>query len=126
MQRLAQELGSGALVACVSGDHGFAPALRYAAGRGCTTVAVTAPPQARRRPAWAPPPDYARFPLPAAAERCLVWDESWLPGPRQAAEEAAAAARVAGAAGLAPPPLPARGGVVAAWRAGRGHWSLDA
>lgn len=121
MQRLALELGGRATLVCVSGDHGFAPALRFAAGRGCTTVAVTAPTQAKRRPAWASPPDYARFLLPAAAGRCLVWQDAWLPGPQQAAEEAAWAS----AAGLAPPLLPAQGGVTAAWRVGKGYWSLE-
>jgi hypothetical protein len=106
------------ILACVSHDHGFAATLRFAASRGCTVAAVTDPLKTRRRPAWAPPPDYSRYPLPAAARCCLVWDGGWLPAAEQAAAEAQLAAQWEREAGLARGPLPAPGGVAAAWRLG--------
>lgn len=127
MQRLALQHGSACAIACVSNDNGFAPALRHAASKGCFTVAGTAPLKTRRRPPWAPPPDYSRFPLPAAAGRCLVWDHRWLPGPQQAAEEAALAATWAEREpGYAPPPLPCPGGVTQRWMAEERRSSISA
>lgn len=106
------------VIACATNDHGFADALRFAAARGCEVWAVCEPLRTRRRPAWAPPPDYSRFPLPAAAGRCLVWDSSWLPPAEQQAAEAAAALEWAADADLPAAPLPCRGGMPAVWRAG--------
>lgn len=103
------------VLACASNDVGFAPTLRYSAARGLATVAVTDPLRTRRRPPWAPPPDYGRYPLPAAAGRCLAWDDRWLPQQQQADEEAALAQAWAAETGLPLPPLPCAGGVVRAW-----------
>ena len=125
MQRLvgrhADGLGSSAaaIIAIASNDAGFAPALAYAASKGCTAVAITEPLKTRRRPAWAPPPDLSRYPLPAAAGRCLLWDSAWLPSLKHAAEEAAVATEWAQQAGLPLAPLQCPGGVVAAWRSGQ-------
>ena len=107
MQRLAKELGPAAAIVCISNDHGFAPALRYAAEQGCTTVAVM-----KFDGHWR---------LFEAARRGLVWSDGWEPSARQAAEEAAWARR----AGLPLLQQPTRGGVVQAWRAGKGYWSLE-
>lgn len=120
MEQLARQLAPAAVrplavLACASNDVGFAPSLRYAAARGLATVAVTDPLRTRRRPPWAPPPDYGRYPLPAAAGRCLVWDDRWLPPPDDADAEAALAQTWAAATGLPPPPLPCAGGVARAW-----------
>lgn len=103
------------VVACATNDHGFADALRFAAARGCEVWAVCEPLRTRRRPAWAGPPDYSRFPLPAAAGRCLAWDSGWLPTAGEQAVEAALAAEWAAGAGLPLPALPCSGGVAAAW-----------
>ncbi|EFN53114.1 hypothetical protein CHLNCDRAFT_54097 [Chlorella variabilis] len=106
-----------AALACVSNDSGFAAMLRFAASRGVATLAVTDPLRTRRRPPWAPPPDYGRHPLPAAAGRCLVWDERWLPEEQQAAEEAELVIGWAKEAGLPLPPLPCAGSVAGTWTA---------
>lgn len=105
------------IVACATNDHGFADALRFAAARGCEVWAVCEPLRTRRRPAWASPPDYSRFPLPAAAGRCLVWDSAWLPAAEEQAAEAALAVEWTASVVLPLPLLPCRGGVAAAWHA---------
>lgn len=61
------------VAAVVSNDHGFAPILRYCAGRGCLTLHIGTP-ATRRRPGWAPPRSPARLPLAQAAHAALTWD----------------------------------------------------
>jgi hypothetical protein len=112
--------GPVALLACASNDAGFAPALRYAASCGISTLAVTNPLKARRRQPWQlPPQNYSRYPLPAAAGCCLVWDEGWLPGEQAAAVEEGLVLQWARKLQLPEAPLPCPGGVTATWSQGQ-------
>ncbi|KAL4437235.1 hypothetical protein ABPG75_004374 [Micractinium tetrahymenae] len=117
MHAWAAQHGQLAAIACASGDTGFAPTLRYAAAKGAAVAAVTDPLRTRPRPPWAPPPDYGRYPLPAAAGLCLVWDPAWVPdGQRQLAQEVALTGAWVAAGAVPPAPLPCPGGVTAVWR----------
>ncbi|PSC68563.1 GDP-L-fucose synthase 2 [Micractinium conductrix] len=117
LQAWARAHGRAGALACLSNDVGFAAALRHAReASGCKTVAVTDPLFTRPRPSWASPPDYGRYPLPAAAGRCLVWNARLKPPcTADAAEEARLLAAAAAAAGLPLPDRPCEGGVAAAW-----------
>ncbi len=117
MHAWAAQHGRRAALACASGDTGFASVLRHAAAQGAQVAAITDPLRTRRRPPWAPPPNYGRYPLPAAAGLCLVWDASWVPTTQEQQTQEAALVEAWTASGAVPlAPLPCPGGIAAVWR----------